>query len=218
MHLGSGMDYEDQHDAVVLRQIWLQAANEQEAAALRASLELLEEEERGQARATAKKAKKDRAKAKKQQAQDQSTLQPVREPNLSSESPSADVENSEKPQALSASSAGAGRHMHQAALPAAAAGGLIYCDLGSSTASCAMPTGSNASAQQDWQPAGRRPSVSPASVLPVPATLAESAQLAPALKSETSRSCTTSFPGSSDQEQQILQLLLCPVTQVPFFT
>ena len=170
-----------------------------------ASQELLAEEEREQARAAAKKARKDRAKAKKSQEQ------PSAQPGMLLESSRADAlpEAVNKHTELSTSSTST-ENVSAVDQPIASANSAKLEVGPSSTHSGTISM--DASDQAEWYRKGRKGSVLPAGVPRVPAQLAESM-----LKSApgSSSSSAESSVDSCTQEQSVLHLMmLCPITQV----
>ena len=202
---------------------------QQKAASLLASQELLAEEEREQARAAAKKAKKDRAKAKFAASQKPVQERPLSPPGSPVQSPSArplaETDNQQKYDELFKSSIS---NRDGAVVDKPAATGEL--DFGpSSTSSGTVSTGTTD--QAEWYQTGRKGSGRKGSVLPapvsgIPAMTAESVLLEPGLPTEslgfatessglaTETCSSSSCLGSSAQEQRVLRLMICPLTQV----
>lgn len=174
--------------------LWcLQKSVLQEAAALRASQELIAEEEQKQALAAAKKARKERAKAKKQQSHEC----PLRKPDVTVESPDAVAPMGTflKGTELSTSSASAGK---ENACDVASMNTLLDVRPSSGESAIAFMRSSD---QKERPGSGIEGSVLSA----LPTRVAGSAL--------TTDSSISSF-GSSTLEERMLHLMLCPITQV----
>lgn len=173
-----------------------------------ASQELLAEEEREQARAAAKKARKDRVKAKKSQEQ------PSAQPDMLLESSRADAlpEAVNKHTKLSTSSTST-ENVSAVDQPIASANSAKLEVGPSSTHSGTISM--DASDQVEWYRKGRKGSVLPAGVPRVPAQLAESMLNEPEPAPGSSSASAESSVDSCTQEQSVLHLMmLCPITQV----
>ena len=224
--------------AFVVRRLCLQRDMQQKAASLLASQELLAEEEREQARAAAKKAKKDRAKAKLAASQKPVQIlneRPLSPPGSPVQSPSArplaETENQHKSDELFKSSTS---NRDGTVVDKPATSELNFGP--SSTSSSKVSTGTTD--QAEWYQTGRKGSGRKGSVLPapvsgIPTMTAELVLVEPGLPTEspglaaessglpaegsglaTETCSSSSCLGSSAQEQRVLRLMICPLTQV----
>lgn len=176
--------------------LWcMQKAVEQETAALRASQDLIAEEERQQAHAAAKKAKKERAKAKKQQSQQC----PLPKPDTPMDSPGAIAVTAALQNGTDLSTASITSGVPTQ--PVASANTSLDVDPNSiKSATTCM----GFSDQAEWRGGGRKDSVMPVQ----PTKIAGSHLVEPALTTKSSSMSPFML------EQRVLHLMLCPITQV----
>ena len=216
--------------AFMVSGLCMQKTIQQEAAALLASQELLAEEEREQARVAAKKAKKVRAKAKsggksatsQQSAQERPPLQPDSHVDSPSAHALKEAEHQHEYDELftSPTSVGDGSLINR---PAASAQSAVETD-SSNTSSGTTSTGPTNEA--GWYQTGKKGTVLAAHLSEAPAVVTESVDYEPGtpngcsgLAAESSGLATQSSSsstcfGSSTLEQTVVQLMMCPLTQV----